>query len=232
MNDMIVIKLSGGALGTHDEKYEESTLQLLADQIGKVQEQGYKIGLIVGGGNLFRGKDLAGNLSVTQATADYIGMLATVQNALVLRDYFEARDMPTRISSAISMPQVCESYIPQKAKRHMEKGRIVIFAAGLGVPYFTTDSSAVQRALELGAERLVMAKDGVDGLYSGDPETDSSAKKIEEISAHEVLEQDLKVADASAIALAKDHGLPITITSIQNIASFKDEHVGSVVHPD
>lgn len=228
----LLIKLSGAALGSENEKYDAQTLGLIADQVTALLKAGNSVSLVVGGGNLFRGRDLAGTLAVEQASADYIGMLATVQNALVLRDYFESCGIPTRVSSAIGMPQICESYIPQKAKRHMDKGRVVIFAAGLGVPFFTTDSCAVQRALEIDAELLIMAKEGVDGVYSADPKKDSSATKFDTITATEALERNLKVADGSAIALAKDHALKVKVVGIDHIADALADGVGSVVVPE
>ena len=159
-------------------------------------------------------------------------MLATVQNALVLRDYFESKGIETRVSSAIAMPQICEGYMPKRALRHLDKGRVVIFAAGLGVPYFTTDSTAVQRALELKMDILVMAKNGVDGLYTADPDTDPKAALIKTISARDVLEKNLKVADQSAIALAREHGLAIKIIGLNAIAQALDDTVGSVIRPE
>lgn len=231
----LLIKLSGesfgGAKKEGHEQYDEPTLEGIAWQIKKLQERGHLIALVVGGGNLFRGSELTGKLSIERPTADYIGMLATVQNALVLRDYFESKGIETRVSSAIAMPQICEGYIPKRALRHMEKGRVVIFAAGLGVPYFTTDSTAVQRALEMSADLLIMAKNGVDGLYSGDPDVDKAATFIKKITAAEVLEQDLKAADQSAIALAKEQGLAIKIVGMDAIATALDESVGSTISP-
>lgn len=227
----LLIKLSGGALGSETEKYSEDTLRAIANHIKELLSQGHRLSLVVGGGNLFRGRDLAGKLAVEQATADYIGMLATVQNALVLRDYFESCGIPTRVSSAISMPQICENYIPQKAQRHMDKGRVVIFAAGLGAPFFTTDSCAVQRALEIKADMLVMAKHGIDGVYSADPAKDPNATRYTQLTANEVLEQDLAVADASAIGLAKDHGLTIKVVDIARIQDSVKEDIGTMIVP-
>jgi uridylate kinase len=158
-------------------------------------------------------------------------MLATVQNALVVRDYFESKHIETRVSSAINMPQICEGYMPKRVLRHMEKGRVVIFAAGLGVPYFTTDSTSVQRALEMKMDILIMAKNGVNGLYTADPDKDPKATFIKTISASEVLERNLKAADQSAIALAKEHHLTIKIVGIDAIDKALDESVGSTITP-
>ncbi len=228
----ILIKLSGGALSDGIEKYTESTLKRSSEQIKTLQEKGYEIALVVGGGNLFRGKDLVGSLSIRRPTADYIGMLATVQNALVLRDYFESQNIVVRVVSAISMPQICEPYLPQRARRHLAKGRVVIFAGGLGNPYFTTDSAAAQRALELNASILVMAKDGVDGIYNADPKIDKSAGKIDSVSASKVLELNLKVADASAISLARDNNLNIKVVAMKELDFFDQDGVGSIITPE
>ncbi|MBI2120597.1 MAG: UMP kinase [Parcubacteria group bacterium] len=232
-NKKIVIKLSGEALaGNSPGKYSEEVLRNIADQILELRAKNIQVAIVVGGGNLFRGRELTGVLSIERATADYIGMLATVQNALVLRDYFESRGIETRVSSAIAMRQVCEEFIPKRAERNLEKGRVVIFAAGLGAPYFSTDSTAVQRSLEIGAELLVMAKNNVDGIYSADPKLDSSAKKIDRITCSKVLAQNLKVADLSAIALAKENGLKMKVVAISEISSVLNTSIGSVVEPE
>lgn len=228
----IVIKLSGEALsGDLHEKYSEEVLRSIADQILELRAKNIRVAIVVGGGNLFRGRELTGVLSIERATADYIGMLATVQNALVLRDYFESRGIETRVSSAIAMRQVCEEFIPKRAERNLEKGRVVIFAAGLGAPYFSTDSTAVQRSLEIGADMLVMAKNNVDGLYNADPKLDRNAVRIAHITCSEVLKQNLKVADLSAIALAKENGMKIKVVATTAISSALDDTVGSIVDP-
>jgi uridylate kinase len=231
----LLIKLSGESLsGAHHEagrEYDEPTLENIARQIKHLLDEGHRIALVIGGGNLFRGSELTGKLSIERSTADYIGMLATVQNALVVRDYFESKHIETRVSSAINMPQICEGYMPKRVLRHMEKGRVVIFAAGLGVPYFTTDSTSVQRALEMKMDILIMAKNGVNGLYTADPDKDPKATFIKTISASEVLERNLKAADQSAIALAKEHHLTIKIVGIDAIDKALDESVGSTITP-
>lgn len=231
----ILIKLSGeslsGSTKEGDRQFSEPTLGNIVEQMKSLQGAGHQLAIVIGGGNLFRGHELTGKLAIERPTADYIGMLATVQNALVLRDYFTSKGVETRVSSAISMPQICEGYIPKRVERHMNKGRIVIFAAGLGVPYFTTDSTSVQRALEMNADILVMAKNGVDGLYTADPDNDKSAMFIREITASEVLEKNLKAADQSAIALAKEHGLTIKIVGVTDISRALDTTVGSVIKP-
>ncbi|MDO8520512.1 MAG: UMP kinase [bacterium] len=231
----LVIKLSGESLSGKERdggQYSVPTLRAIATAIKVLQKAKHELALVVGGGNLFRGQQLTEKLSIERPTADYIGMLATVQNALVLRDYFQTQGIETRVSSAITMPQICEGYIPQRARRHMEKGRVVIFAAGLGAPYFTTDSTSVQRALEMNADLLVMAKNGVDGLYTGDPKKDKRATLIKIISASEVLEKNLKAADQSAIALAKEHGLTIKVIGVNAIAKALDTKIGSTILPN
>lgn len=232
----LLIKLSGeslsGSKGAGDRQYHEPTLEAICSQIRVMLEQGHHIALVVGGGNLFRGKELTEKLSIERGTADYIGMLATIQNALVLRDYFESKGIETRVSSAIAMHQICEDYMPRRVLRHLERGRVVIFAAGLGAPYFTTDSTSVQRALEIKADLLVMAKNGVDGLYDADPKKDNKAEILRTVSASRVLEKNLKAADQSAIALAKEHGLTIKIVGIDAIEHCLDPLVGSTITPD
>jgi uridylate kinase len=232
----LLIKLSGESLSngkssTHGQ-YDEPTLENIVGGIKLLQEKEHSIALVVGGGNLFRGNELTGKLAIERATADYVGMLATAQNALVLRDYFKSKGVATRVLSAISMPQICEGYIPKRAERHLDKGRVVIFAAGLGVPYFTTDSTAVQRALEMKMDLLIMAKNGVDGLYTAPPESDASATLIKEITASEVLKKNLKIADQAAIALAKEHKLAIKVIGVTDISRALDKEVGSTIKPE
>lgn len=229
----ILIKLSGESLmgkGHHDP-YDKATLDHFVKDVQVLKKSGHTIALVVGGGNLFRGPLLTETLGIERATGDYIGMLATVQNALVLRDYFELNGIETRVASAIAMSQICESYMPRRARRHLDKGRVVIFAAGLGAPYFTTDSTAVQRALEMNMDLLVLAKNGVDGVYSGDPGKDPQAKKITNLTAASVLEQNLKVADQSAIALAKEHNLTIRVVSVLCIQDALNEGNGTTITP-
>jgi len=232
-NKRILLKISGEALSgkADNQKYSEKMFEGIVAQIKKLQEQKVEIGIVVGGGNLFRGRDLSGLPGVKRMTADYIGMLGTVQNSLVLRDYFESQDVDARVSSAIGMRRVCSEMMQDEVEKHLSKGRIVIFAAGLGAAYFSTDSNAVQLALEIGAEMLVMAKNGVDGIYSADPRTDPNAKKIDRITCAEVLAKELKVADASAIALARENKLPIKIVAMDAITSVFDDKIGSVIDP-
>jgi len=228
----ILIKLSGEALSKNGEKYSEEVLKSIADKIKNLQNKSYKIVLVVGGGNLFRGAELSGNLSIERPTGDYIGMLATVQNALVLRDFFEAQGIQTRVSSAIAMTQIAEAYIPKRAGRHLEKGRVVIFAAGLGSPFFSTDSAAAQRALELNVDLLVMGKNGVDGVYDKDPKNNPDAVKFDNLTCSQVLKEHLKIADASAISIARDNGLKIKVVSMEDLEKIDQEDIGTNIFPE
>lgn len=228
---LLVVKLSGEGLSGGGNKYANDRLHLISAQIKSLLGHGHQIAVVIGGGNLFRGKDLAGNLGVQRTTAEYVGMLATVQNALVLRDYFESTGIASRVLSAISMPQICEASVPNRANEHLERGRVVIFAAGLGAPYFTTDTCAVQRSLEIGAKLLIMAKNGVNGVYTADPKKDSSAQFMKELTCTEALERGLAVADAAALGLAKEQGLQIKIVAIEKLSEALLEDVGSTVIP-
>lgn len=228
----MLIKLSGEALSDGENKYSEAVLSDVAKKIKALLEQDKEICLVVGGGNLFRGAELSGNLDIKRPTADYIGMIATVQNALVVRDYFHGQGVDARVLSAISMNQVCEPYVPGRAIRHMHKGRVVIFAGGLGNPFFTTDSASAQRALEMNCSLLVMAKNGVDGVYDKDPRTNPDAQKIDQINGSDVLEQNLKVVDGSAISVARDNGLPIHIISMDHLEHIGNDSFGTRVSPE
>ncbi len=206
----ILLKLSGEALmGVQNYGIDTLVAESVARQISAVHALGVEIAVVVGGGNIFRGvSKSAGNMD--RAAADYIGMLATVMNAVVLQDALEQIDIHTRVMSAIDIPQLAEPFIRRRAVRHLEKQRVVIFAAGTGNPYFTTDSAAALRALEIEAEVIFKATK-VDGIYSADPMTDHSATRFEKISYQEVLEKQLKVMDTSAISLCMDNELPIMI---------------------
>lgn len=228
----ILIKLSGEALSDGNSTYSESVLSDITTQVSALVQAGTEVCLVVGGGNLFRGAQLSKDLAVKRPTADYIGMLGTVQNALVLRDYFHSNGLDARVLSAIPMNRVCEPYIPGRAIRHMMKGRVVIFGGGLGNPFFTTDSASAQRALEMNCSMLVMAKNGVDAVYTADPRTDDSAEKISQISGSDILEKNLKVVDGSAISIARDNDLPIHIIGMSNLDKAGDTSVGTVVTPE
>jgi uridylate kinase len=211
----ILLKLSGEALvGGQTFGIDIAMAESVAREIKAVHELGVEVAIVVGGGNIFRGvSKSAGNMD--RAAADYIGMLATVMNSVVLQDALEQIDVQTRVMSAIDIPQLAEPFIRRRAVRHLEKGRVVIFAAGTGNPYFTTDSAAALRALEIEAEVIFKATK-VDGIYSADPMTDKNAVRFEKISYQEVLEKQLKVMDASAISLCMDNQLPIMVFNMND----------------
>jgi uridylate kinase len=210
----ILLKVSGEVLmGDQAFGIDLSTLDAVAGDIAEVVEAGVELCLVIGGGNIFRGVSMAGR-GMERASADYMGMLATVMNALALQSALEKRDVQTRVQSAIPMDAVCEPYIRRRALRHLEKGRVVIFAAGLGAPFFTTDTPAALRAAEMGCDALFKGT-SVDGVYTADPKKDATAQRYERLSYLEVLAQDLRVMDASAIALMRDNAVPIVVFSIR-----------------
>jgi len=210
----ILLKLSGEALmGSQSYGIDIKVAESVAQEIKTVHEQGTEIAIVVGGGNIFRGVSAsAGNMD--RAAADYIGMLATVMNAVVLQDALEKADVFTRVMSAINVPQLAEPFIRRRAIRHLEKKRVVIFAAGTGNPYFTTDSAAALRALEIKAEAILKATK-VDGIYTADPMIELSATRFDKITFQEVLEKRLNVMDASAISLCRDNGIPIMVFNMK-----------------
>lgn len=210
----ILLKLSGEALvGSLNNGIDTKVAAAVAKEIKTVHDLGVEVAIVIGGGNIFRGvSESAGNMD--RAAADYIGMLATVMNAVVLQDSLEQLDVYTRVMSAIDIPQLAEPFIRRRAVRHLEKKRVVIFAAGTGNPYFTTDSAAALRALEIESE-VILKGTKVDGIYSADPVKDPTATKFDKISYQEVLEKQLKVMDASAISLCMDNNLPIMVFNMQ-----------------
>jgi uridylate kinase len=210
----ILLKISGEALmGAQNYGIDVNVARTVAEEIRSVQQRGVEVAVVVGGGNIFRGvSKSAGNMN--RSSADYIGMLATIMNGTVLQDALEKLDVYTRVLSAIDIPQLAEPFIRRRAIRHLEKGRVVIFVAGTGNPYFTTDSAAALRALEIKAEVILKATK-VEGVYSADPVTDPSATRYDCITYQEVLEQQLKVMDASAISLCMDNNLPIVVFNMR-----------------
>jgi len=230
----ILLKLSGEALAAQQGFGVETTrIHEIAGEIGEVHKLGVQIAIMVGGGNIFRGARQKG-FEVDRATGDYMGMLATVLNALALQDALEKVGVHTRVQSAIEMHQVCEPFIRRRAMRHLEKGRVVIFAAGTGNPYFSTDTAAALRAMEIKADVILKAT-RVEGIYDADPEKVSDAKFFAEITYREVLHQDLKVMDATAISLCMDNGMPIVIFNMHKPGNIRravlGERVGSTVLP-
>jgi len=229
----VLLKLSGEVFG--GEKgigVDPDVVHDVADQIAEVVRSGTQIAIVVGGGNYFRGAELQ-QRGMDRARADYMGMLGTVMNCLALQDFLEKNGIETRVQTAITMGQVAEPYVPRRAIRHLEKGRVVIFGAGAGMPFFTTDTVAAQRALEIGSEALLLAKSGVDGVYSADPRKDKSATKYESVSYDEVLSKSLAVADAAAFALCRENKLPIVIFDLKNNGNIKravsGESIGTLV---
>jgi uridylate kinase len=207
----ILLKLSGEALqGSAPYGIDPSTLETIARQVATVVERGVEVGMVIGGGNIWRGLPAA-DRGMDRATADYIGMLATVMNALALQSSMERIGLHTRVQSAVTMTEVAEPYIRRRAIRHFEKGRVVIFGAGTGNPYFTTDTAASLRALEIGADVLLMAKNRVDGVYDADPNRDPNARKFDHLTYMEALERRLKVMDTTALSLCMDNKLPIIV---------------------
>ncbi|MBI3710806.1 MAG: UMP kinase [Proteobacteria bacterium] len=217
----VLLKASGEVLmGPGQYGIDQATVERIAGDVKTVQELGVQVCLVIGGGNIFRGLSGAA-AGMERASADYIGMLATVINALTLQNALERIGLHTRVLSAIPMATVCEPYIRRRAIRHMEKGRVVIFAAGTGNPFFTTDTAAALRASEMGCDALLKGTK-VDGVYSADPKKDSKAERYERLSYLDVLSRDLKVMDASAIALARENHIPILVFSIHNKGGFAD----------
>ncbi len=212
----VLLKLSGESLmGSLEYGTDPDRLRAVAEQIGSVRERGVEVAVVVGAGNIFRGMSGAA-AGMDRATADYMGMLATLLNALPLQDALEKRNVHVRVQSAITVAEVAEPYIRRRAMRHLEKGRVVIFAAGTGNPFFTTDTAAALRATEIHAEAILMAKNGVDGVYSADPREDSEAQLIPEISHMEALQRGLKVMDATALALCMENSIPIYVFNMDD----------------
>ena len=229
----VLLKLSGEVFGGGKIGIDPEVVNNIARQIVEATAEGVQVAIVVGGGNFFRGVELAQH-GMDRARADYIGMLGTVMNCLALQDFCEKQGVETRVQSAIAMGQVAEPYIPRRAIRHLEKGRVVIFGAGAGMPYFSTDTVSAQRALEINAEVVLMSKSGVDGVYSADPRTHPDAKKFEKLSFDDALRLGLKVVDAAAFALCMENKLPMIVFGMEgegNIARvLRGEKIGTLVH--
>jgi uridylate kinase len=228
----ILLKLSGEALmGSQSFGIEEPVVAAIAEQIAEVHRLGVEVAIVIGGGNIIRGL-AASHRGIDRVTGDHMGMLATVINALALQDALEKQGAPTRVQTAIEIRAVAEPVIRRRALRHLEKGRIVIFAAGTGNPYFTTDSAAALRANEISAQVLLKAT-RVDGIYTADPRQDAGAQLLAEVTYHHVLERDLKFMDAAAISLCRDNDLPIVLFNLQVRGNIRrvvmGERVGSIV---
>jgi uridylate kinase len=229
----ILLKLSGESLlGENEYGADPDRIGAIADQITSVHDHGVEVAIVVGGGNIYRGLKGAAQ-GMDRATGDYMGMLATVLNALAMQDALEKRGAHTRVQSAITISEVAEPYIRRRAIRHLEKGRIVIFAAGTGNPFFTTDTAAALRALEIHAEVLLMAKNAVEGVYDADPNTTPGARFLPEITHHEAIERRLQVMDSTALSLCMDNALPIYVFNVDDERNIdrivSGERVGTVV---
>ncbi len=230
----IMLKLSGEMFGgARGIGVDPDVVASLAAQIKSVVDAGVQVAIVIGGGNFFRGAELS-ERGMDRDRADYMGMLGTVMNCLALQDFCEKAGVQTRVQSAIAMGQVAEPYIPRRAERHLEKGRVVIFGAGSGMPYFSTDTVAAQRALEIGADVLLMGKQGTDGVYDSDPKTNPAALRFDELTYDDYLARDLKVADATAISLARDNSLPMIFFDLgvegNILRVVQGEKIGTTVH--
>ena len=227
----VIIKISGEALaGETGFGLDAKVIDYVTTQIKKVKDLGVEIGIIVGGGNFWRGRQA---LNMERTTADHMGMLATIMNSLALQDALEKKDVPTRVQTALTITRVAEPYILRKAIRHLEKGRIVIFACGTGNPYFSTDTGASLRAAEIGAEVLLLAKN-IDGVYDSDPKKNPNAKKYDEISYLDVIQQQLQAMDTTAITMCMENKIPIIAFSLKEedsiLKAVSGEKIGTLIH--
>ncbi|MEV0651299.1 UMP kinase [Phytomonospora sp. NPDC050363] len=228
----VVLKLSGEVFGGGAVGVDPNVVSGIAAQIAKACAGGAQIAVVMGGGNFFRGAELQAR-GMERARADYMGMLGTVMNCLALQDFLEKRGVDTRVQTAITMAQVAEAYIPRRAMRHLEKGRVVIFGAGAGMPYFSTDTVAVQRALEIKADAVLMSKNGVDAVYTADPRTDPTAVRLDQLTFEEALRRDIKVADAAAFSLCKENKLPMVVFGAEGedtiARALSGERIGTLI---
>jgi len=225
----VVLKISGEALkGEQGYGIEPKIIESIAKQIKEVAELGVEIAVVVGGGNIWRGK-VGSEMGMDRATADYMGMLATIMNSLALQDGLESIDVETRVQTSIEMKQVAEPYIRRKAIRHLEKGRVVIFSAGTGNPFFSTDTTAALKAAEIEADVILMAKNNVDGVYTDDPKTNAAAQKYESITYKDLINNDLGVMDSTASSLCMDNNIPLIVFSITKEGNIKKVVQGNTI---
>lgn len=228
----VLLKLSGEVFGGGQIGVDPEVVRGVAHQIAEAVRAGVQVAIVVGGGNFFRGAQLQ-QKGMDRARADYIGMLGTVMNCLALQDFLEKEGVDTRVQTAITMGQVAEPYIPRRAIRHLEKGRVVIFGAGAGMPYFSTDTVSAQRALEIGCDAVLMSKNGVDGVYDADPRTNPQAKRLDRLTYGEALRRGLKVVDAAAFSLCMENRLPMVVFGMEGpgnvTAAVKGERIGTLV---
>ncbi len=230
----VLLKLSGEVFGGGRVGLAPDVVRGIAQQIATVVREGMEVAVVIGGGNFFRGAELQ-QQGMDRTRADYMGMLGTVMNCLALQDFLEKEGVETRVQTAITMGQVAEPYIPRRAIRHLEKGRVVIFGAGAGMPFFSTDTVSAQRALEIKCDAVLMSKNGVDGVYDSDPRTNPDARKFDTLSFTEALQQQLKVVDAAAFSLCMENHLPMVVFAMEGdgsiAAALRGEHVGTLVTP-
>ncbi|MEJ7628595.1 MAG: UMP kinase [Nocardioidaceae bacterium] len=231
----VLLKLSGEVFGGGRVGVDPDVVHAIAKEVADVVRTGTQIAIVLGGGNFFRGAELQ-QRGMDRARADYMGMLGIVMNCLALQDFCEKQGIETRVQTAIAMGQVAEPYIPRRAIRHLEKGRVVIFGAGAGMPFFSTDTVAVQRALETKCEVVLMGKNGVDGVYTADPRIDPTATKLETVTYNEALQRGLRVADATAFALCMENSLPMIVFGMQDEGAIarvvRGEKIGTYVGSD
>ncbi len=229
----VVLKLSGETFGGGYLGVDPDVVAGIARQVAEAVSAGAQVAIVVGGGNFFRGAQLS-QRGMDRSRADYMGMLGTVMNCLALQDFLEQQGVDTRVQTAITMGQVAEPYIPRRAIRHLEKGRVVIFGAGAGLPYFSTDTVAVQRALEIKADAVLMAKNGVDGVYTADPKTNPEATRLEDVTYSQALQQELKVVDSTAFSLCMENGVEMIVFAMQGdgnvVRAVCGERIGTRVH--
>lgn len=229
----VLLKLSGEVFGGGAIGIDPDVVNDAASQVATAVREGVQVAIVVGGGNFFRGAELS-QRGMERTRADYIGMLGTVMNALALQDFIEKQGVETRVQSAIAMSQVAEPYIPRRAIRHMEKGRVVIFGAGAGMPYFSTDTVSAQRALEIKADVVLMSKNGVDGVYDSDPRRNPEAQRFDSLTFNEALQRNLQVVDAAAFALCMENELPMMVFNMNDegavTRALRGEMIGTLVH--
>ncbi len=226
----VLLKISGEALlGSQQFGIDYDPVVMIADEIKSIADIGVEVAVVVGGGNIFRGMKNSARLGMDQASGDYVGMLATVMNAVVLQCALKKIDVECRVQTAISMNQIAEPYVRHRAIRHLEKGRVVIFAGGTGNPFFTTDTASALRASEINAEVMLMAKNGVDGVYDDDPKINPNAKKLDYVSYDDIIKNELKVMDTSACALCKQNHIPIIVFDFKAKGSLKKIMDGGTV---
>ena len=230
MRDRILIKISGEALGNENSTYDIEKIQKLKDNIQKLKKK-TDIGIIVGGGNIFRGASVVEQLETKRDEADFMGMLATIQNGIALKNYFNNEGLNTEIFSSIGIKKIVRKYSLVEAEEEFNKDKVLIFAGGLGLPYLTTDTTAVQRALEVKANMVIMTKNGVDGVYNKDPRKESDAVKYDVIDASQSLKEKLYFADFSAVSLAMQHNLPIKVISLDDLGDAMNKKLGTIINP-